>query len=59
MADVPQLSLNYLPTMERQMETVTAKWQVLETMGQQIMTTLPQHIRKKMNKKLNDDVRSD
>ncbi len=47
--DVPQLSLNYLPTMGRQMETVMAKWWVLETRGQQITTTLPQHIRKNWN----------
>ncbi len=42
-----------------------AKWRVLETMGQQITTTLPQHICKNLNilvekkMKLNDHVTSD
>ncbi len=42
-ANVPQLCLNYLPTVGWQMETVMAKWRVLETTGQQITITLQQH----------------
>ncbi len=42
-ANVPQLCLNYLPTVGQQMETVTAKWWVLETMRQQITITLWLH----------------
>ncbi len=40
---VPQLCLDYLPTVGRQMETVTATWRVLETTGQQITITLQLH----------------
>ncbi len=40
---VPQLCLNYLPTVEWQIETVTVKWRVLETTGQQITITLRLH----------------
>ncbi len=42
--NVLQLCLNYLPTVGRQMETVAAKWWVLETMGQNITITLPQYL---------------
>ncbi len=41
---VPQLCLDYVTTVGRQMETVTATWRVLETMGRQITMTLPQHL---------------
>ncbi len=40
---VPQLCLDYLPRLGRQMETVTAKWRLLETTGQQKATTLRLH----------------
>ncbi len=40
---VPQLCLDYLPTVGRQMETVMATWRVLKTMGQQITITLRLH----------------
>ncbi len=42
-----QTNLNYLSTVGRQIETVTVKWRVLETMGRQIMMSLPQHLNKK------------
>ncbi len=40
---VPQLCLDYLPTVGRQMETVMVTWRVLETTGQQIIITLRLH----------------